>query len=532
MYRGRKTEPFLMTRILLPKYYPDLTGSPPEPKSETTGNPSKPESTKPESKTQTKGGNKFDADYKIGLKKKTGAIPESDRRKLLDFAKKMGCTSDEPLIKYEKVPLEKLYPLTSSDMKFYDSITPDLGRTTYERRTTGRKISNHWGQRKLFLSELILFNEVAKRKPDWSKVVFVYAGSAAGQHLVLLAEMFPIAKFILYDPNKFSEYLYDFAVSEIANLPPEDQIYESIPEQGFIRIGRFEFHTSGRGCTPNPRSGSNPRNIPETGFMTNEAAAEIRKRADAGGWLVVFASDIRTLNQDESEDETDEKIQQNMQDQATWVKTISPYMSLLKFRLSWKPGKTKYLKGKIYFQYYPGNTSTEGRLLTDNRDNNAEIEYDNIDYESVMFHHNSKVRMIVGFRNSLENIDIGEKNHLMSDYDSVGEITAFEEYLNLKDDRIRDPKLVDRDGTVKSRQETIIEYSKRLDFACSEFRTLKQGGEISAFAMKMWDYLCEIGILDPKLDKPRYKNAGYFYYYLLSRETLKPIYSLLVRSES
>jgi len=435
--------------------------------------------------------------YKIGLAKQRGKLSIKAIREVEEFAKKNGCTKSKPFIPMNtSLTEDDLFPFKETDMKHYSIITDDLGTEKYRRRTGEPKRTNHWGQRKLFLSELILFNEVLKKKiktpEDWKRVVFAYAGSAAGRHLVMLAEMFPIAKFILYDPNRFSDYLYDYAEKDTTKL-------EYDPENGVLITDRFEFHTSGYTMEDDKKI---PRS--ECGFMTGEVAKELRDRSEKEKWILVFASDIRTLNQDEDEDETDEKIQQNMTDQATWVKIMNPAMSLLKFRLSWRPGKTRYLKGDIYFQYYCGNSSTEGRLLTDEDEKLVEIDYDNTHYESVQFYHNKNVRMNLEFRNILFYIEPHLKNYLRNDYDSVGEINAFEEYFNLTNKKlINDEKI-----------RNIINYSKDLDFACSEFRTLEDGGEISDVMIKVWELFCDLNILDRRLNKKKYKNATYNAYYI------------------
>lgn len=444
-----------------------------------------------------KGGKDPYKSYKIGLTKQKGIISRKAVEAAEEFAKKNGCTKSNPFIKWDpSLTLEDIFKFKDTDMKHYAVITDDLETSKYERRTGEPKLANHWGQRKLFLSELLLFIELLKKKikvpDDWKRVVFAYAGSAAGRHLVMLAEMFPIAKFILYDPNRFSDYLLDYATKDSSKL-------EYDPANGILITDRFEFHTSGYNM-------ENGKKIlkSECGFMTDDVAKELRDRSEKEKWILVFASDIRTLNQDEDEDETDEKIQQNMTDQATWVKIMNPAMSLLKFRLSWKPGKTRYLKGDIYFQYYCGNTSTEGRLLTDSDEKLAEIEYDNTHYESVHFHHNKFVRMKLAFQNILYDIPIHDKNYLMNDYDSVGEIRAFEEYLNLTGKKL----------TTDEKIRAIIEYSKDLDFACSEFRTLEDGGEIADIIVKVWELFCKLNILDHRLNKKKYKNAAYAAHYI------------------
>ena len=68
----------------------------------------------------------------------------------------------------------------------------------YVRKDERKKLAAHWGQRKLFLSELYFLTKYA----GLSKNV-IYAGAAPGKHTKYLATLFPEHKFILVDPSPF-----------------------------------------------------------------------------------------------------------------------------------------------------------------------------------------------------------------------------------------------------------------------------------------------------------------------------------------
>ena len=57
----------------------------------------------------------------------------------------------------------------------------------------------HWGQRKLFISELMFLT----RYGDLAQNI-VYAGAACGTHIPYLAYLFPNHNFTLIDPCQFS----------------------------------------------------------------------------------------------------------------------------------------------------------------------------------------------------------------------------------------------------------------------------------------------------------------------------------------
>ncbi len=232
-----------------------------------------------------------------------------------------------------KMPeLTHLLPNAEKSDKF--SRILDLTKTKkYERRTNTYKPALHWGQLKLFLSEVefltLAVQEVTANEPD-KEIWFVYAGSAPGNHIIYLAELFPMIHFELYDPN-------DFVVKDTNMIKTHVQ------------------------------------------FFTNE---------DAKYWAssnnldkkIVFCTDIRT------EPATQENIVRNMNMQLEWWKIMNPELSMFKFRLPWEPGKTEYPEGDIYIQAYPGPTSSETRLIC-KKDAKLKL-YDNTQYEDACFYHN------------------------------------------------------------------------------------------------------------------------------------------------
>lgn len=64
----------------------------------------------------------------------------------------------------------------------------------YERKQNVR----HYGQRKLFMSELYFLTKYGHLANQ-----VIYAGSAPGMHIPFLVNLFPKHNFLLIDPNKF-----------------------------------------------------------------------------------------------------------------------------------------------------------------------------------------------------------------------------------------------------------------------------------------------------------------------------------------
>ena len=214
-------------------------------------------------------------------------------------------------------------------------------RISYEE--SGRRISKiksenkplHWGQLKLFLSEL-LFLSMYNKKP----YIVLYVGAAEGTHISKLAEMFPQHKFILYDPRKF-----------VLN-----------------KLDNIELHNK---------------------MFTEEEASKYVK----DGKNILFISDIRILDYGESKknysEESDELVFNDMKYQMDWVEKIKPYRALLKFRTLYTQDKFKYFDGTIYLQQY-SPPSTETRLLV--KDYNKFKIYDAKEFDEKMAYYNCCIR--------------------------------------------------------------------------------------------------------------------------------------------
>lgn len=200
---------------------------------------------------------------------------------------------------------------------------------SYSRRTGLPKTVEHFGQRKLLLSEI----EFLTRNYTTGDTV-LYAGSAPGDHIPFLTELFPGMKLIMYDPRKYNKVVYKLT----------DQIYEE--------------------------------------YFTDEVAQKLAKEVPEGRML--FVSDIRS-------DPSDERVLQDMKNQEKWISIMKPKKSLLKFRLPYAPGKVEYLDGDIFLQCFAPQTSTETRLECSW--NAPQKEYDNQKYQDQLFYFNTVTRV-------------------------------------------------------------------------------------------------------------------------------------------
>lgn len=204
-------------------------------------------------------------------------------------------------------------------------------RRRYYRRVNELRTTNHWGQRKLLLSEiefLTLFGHEAN--------TVLYIGAAPGPHIEYLSSLFPALNFVLVDPADFT-----------------------CRETDRIRI-RQEF-------------------------FTDELAREYSDRP------TLMISDIRTADPGAlEEEEVEVAIVSDQEMQMKWHLILNPRHSMLKFRLPWGAGQTVYLGGTVFLPVWGRQTTTETRLVCSGREVRT---YDNTEYEEQMFHFNTVTRV-------------------------------------------------------------------------------------------------------------------------------------------
>lgn len=259
-------------------------------------------------------------------------------------------------------------------------------RTPYRRRQGEAKTVDHWGQRKLLLSEMEFFTNYS----DFATPsLCVYAGAAPGLHTNYLSDLFPHLKFVLVDPAPF------------AAKPAE---------------GRVE--------------------IVQSYFTDETAKAYARDHLQQQQQRLLFVSDIRTLSESMMSDHwIEQQCAEEMAWQMQWHKIMRPHASMLKFRLPYEPGQTTYLTGDLYLQVWSGRTSTETRLVVVGDDDDdissaTMSSYDHEDYGNAMFHFQTVTRtsyfeLAVDDTTTAEGID-----HC---FDCASELHILRKYLRARD---------------------------------------------------------------------------------------------------
>jgi len=199
-------------------------------------------------------------------------------------------------------------------------------------------IYSHLGQRKLFMAELQVLTKFLSTATDHA--IVLYAGAAPSIHLPLLFELFPNVIWHLYDPARF-------AIKESKHA----KIYND--------------------------------------FFTHDTAKHWHKKCD------IFICDIRLSS--ENSVEFEKQVASDMKKQDEWTRLIEPKMGAsLKFRLPYISADenihiVKYIKGKILWQMWPPQASTECRLVIEAADAKKEappMEIDVVKYQNSCMEHN------------------------------------------------------------------------------------------------------------------------------------------------
>jgi hypothetical protein len=192
----------------------------------------------------------------------------------------------------------------------------------------------HWGQLKMFLTTFLFLIKVVKETDE--VVNIIYPGSAKGDNILILCELFPNTRWYLIDPNKYHPKLYS-----------HKQIIECKNELFTNKLAEYYYNK-----------------------LKNTK--------------LLFISDIRVATDDKS-------ILRDQNQNTNWYTILKPNYAFLKFRCPYyKPEKYQYYTGKIYLQPYAPIKSTETRILLSGI--LEEKIYDIDEYIGRMFYFNRVLR--------------------------------------------------------------------------------------------------------------------------------------------
>jgi len=289
----------------------------------------------------------------------------------------------------ETLDKKDIYYFTKNDdHKFINTVSEINSRLKYKPASKNdyKKTIVHWGQRKLFISELEFLIRYYPKDFDFTKkkLYILYIGSAKGTHLLYLCKLFPEFNFILVDPAHF-----DTRLNYLDNVKIINKYFEDSDLEEYSDKEKYEN--------------------------------------------LIFISDIRYPNLSENDlDKQQDYVKIDMDLQKKWYLKLNPYKALLKFRLPWNKDKCEYLDGQLYLQCWAGRQSTETRLVP-----NGKMKiYDNNKYEQKMYYFNKVIRRKV----------YGKKTKIVFNscghcYDCYKEFVTFYSYCKLKNIKLENFKI-------------------------------------------------------------------------------------------
>jgi hypothetical protein len=287
-----------------------------------------------------------------------------------------------------------------------------LNSDTHQQMKYDKKISFlknlHLGQLKLFSNELeFILSYCCDENLGKRKKLILYIGAGPGNHLVYLAKMFPTFEWHLFDCR------FDKKLEDVKNIFLEKRYFDD---------------------------------------ESLKVYQEMMKR-EGNNLDLYLISDIRDLSYNSKDWNVEEelKVLDDMALQKSWVLSLEPKYSMLKFRLPFpepevisRLGETvPYLHGTIYKQPWARGKSIETRLIVPGNDL-RDIEYSLSDYEGQMFYHNAVLRQkdyIFPLSDVLNGKKISKYLTINTRYDCAYIITLLYQYFKRSNPNIDSEKL-------------------------------------------------------------------------------------------
>jgi hypothetical protein len=216
----------------------------------------------------------------------------------------------------------------------------------------------HLGQRKLFLTELMMLCTVLGSFRD--KANILYAGAADGSHIRYLASLFPNTKWYLYDPAPFHKSLNGHKRIRYFNEYFTDEVARSY-------AGKIDIFIS------------DIRLIPEASLKIKK---EMEKTKDQA---------LRRKMHDERMAIVESQTTVDMEHQQRWLDIIEPSIcGWLKWHTHFVDKSTimKYHPAELFFQPWAPPMSHEFRALVRPKDYHRLLEYDVFTVQHVQHYHN------------------------------------------------------------------------------------------------------------------------------------------------
>jgi len=292
--------------------------------------------------------------------------------------------------------------------KFFRYFSKNYPEIDWDKTEKYKWSKCHWGQRKLFFSELEFLTKCGKYY-KFDDCCVLYIGAAPGTHTNLLIKLFPELNWILYDPREFDI------------------------NKKYINKN-VDIHTG------------------DDGFFTDDKINDVLHNKFAKNRKILFICDMRL-------DKRQEQVLKELIDQQRWIIKMGASMWSLKMRVPYifnkkieydmseiknkiydyenfkiEPGYMPYLDGTIVTQLYAPSYSTEMRLIGKIKKNGQ--------YKFTLWH-NKKYESNCLYFNEVDRYNdfIYDKSNLVhehlleytNNYEHVGEYYIVKKYLKMFD---------------------------------------------------------------------------------------------------
>lgn len=309
--------------------------------------------------------------------------------------------------KQAATPRKKIGATRFDPQKYYtfglgDEMEQYRSRSETEKAASANK---HFGQLKC-LMEVLQFLNLYYDPDEHKEADLLYIGAAVGTNIAVIAKLYPMLTFHLYDSSKFN-----MEVLKLPNIQIYNTNFEDADMNRWAGIAKKKpvFLVS---------------DIRNMRYSPNVQNVEANKTASLKNEKLVI--DDLTL-------------------QAKWVKIINPVRACLKFRLPYyftyvTELEFEYFAGTIYRQVWQRPTSTETRLVPNPADEKgvyATTTYHIRAYENMCFYHNMFIRQGILFANPFaennpeikESDPIADTLGLTNDFDSTCTTNIICDYL-------------------------------------------------------------------------------------------------------
>jgi hypothetical protein len=316
---------------------------------------------------------------------------------------------------------------------FNDGKTKQINRCTLKDDSCGYNSIYkrlHWGQRKLLLSEIDFFNRVAlemgKDAFKSEKISVLYPGSAHGNHLMILMEMYPNIIFYLWDPARYNNVLYlaeylrrglkiDFPHTKHEKIMAEKYVDRIFINMELDDATFMKYHDNSR----NRRFVDNYRN--NYGFFMDSSIEYFHKYRELKNnkTKILLISDIRMYEYQNilsfyyknyipfsdikilryiNDKMALKDYHRDMKLQQDWFEKCKAEYGLLKFKLKMTKSflnnlQEEYMDGDILLQAWAPVASTETRLFVSPKHTKKAAYYNTYNYEKSLRFFNTSMRL-------------------------------------------------------------------------------------------------------------------------------------------